>query len=121
MLVVLADPSRTVQKAVAHLLDLRGHGVCAFADGHEALAELRSNAAVDALITSTEPVGLSGFERCWQARLLASARRPIYVITHAGDPESVVRAVERSEGAPPPELSALSSPARHNRPQSATE
>ena len=80
MLVVLADPSRTVQKAVSQLLDLRGHEVRAFADGREALNELLSDTAVDVLITSSEPVGLSGFELCWQVRLLANKRRPIYVI-----------------------------------------
>jgi two-component system, cell cycle response regulator len=99
MLVVLADPSRTVQKAVTHLLDLRGHGVRAFADGREALAELQSNPAVDALITSTEPVGLSGFELCWQARLLASARRPIYVIMMSSNREQQVLCEALDSGA----------------------
>jgi diguanylate cyclase (GGDEF)-like protein len=80
MLVVLADPSRTVQKAVTKLLDSRGHEVHAFGDGHEALAALQANAAIEALITSTEPAGMSGFELCWQTRLLANNRRPIYVI-----------------------------------------
>jgi len=80
MIVALVDPSRTVQKAVTQLLAARGHQVRAFADGLEALAQLRSDPTIDALVTSAEPLGISGVELCWQARLLANSRGPIYII-----------------------------------------
>jgi diguanylate cyclase (GGDEF)-like protein len=80
MHIVLADPSRTVQKAVARLLQERGHEVLGFADGAEALAALRNDDTIDVLITSTEPHGMSGFELCWECRLIATARRPIYIL-----------------------------------------
>jgi diguanylate cyclase (GGDEF)-like protein len=79
MRVVLADPSRTVHKVVTRLLRARGHEVFAFADGASALAFLRDGAA-DVLITSTEPNGMSGFELCWEARLIAAGRRPMYIV-----------------------------------------
>jgi diguanylate cyclase (GGDEF)-like protein len=80
MRIVLADPSRTVQKAVTRLLQERGHEVLGFADGREALASLRNDDTIDMLITSTEPLGMSGFELCWECRLIATARRPIYIL-----------------------------------------
>jgi diguanylate cyclase (GGDEF)-like protein len=79
MRVVLADPSRTVHKVVARLLRARGHEVFAFVDGASALSFLRDGAA-DALITSTEPNGMSGFELCWEARLIAAGRWPMYIV-----------------------------------------
>ena len=99
MFVVLADPSRTVQKAVTRILGARGHEVQAFSNGHEALDKLRSDESFEALITSTEPMGLSGFELCWEARLLASARRPLYVIMMSSSREQHILCEALDSGA----------------------
>jgi two-component system cell cycle response regulator len=80
MYIVLVDPSRTVLKCVARMLEARGHSAHSFCDGGEALAFISSNAEVDALITSCELANGSGLELCWQARLLAGSRRPFYII-----------------------------------------
>jgi two-component system cell cycle response regulator len=80
MRVVLVDPSRTVLKFVGRLLAARDHEVRAFTDGHAALDYIRSDLAVGALITSAELVSMSGMELCWEARLLTTCNRQIYVI-----------------------------------------
>jgi two-component system cell cycle response regulator len=80
MHIVLVDPSRTVLKCVARLLESREHHVHAFCDGAEALGFVAANLEVDALITSCELNGSSGMELCWQTRLLAGSRRPFYII-----------------------------------------
>jgi diguanylate cyclase (GGDEF)-like protein len=80
MRVVLVDPSRTMRLFVRRLLEARDHEVLPFADGRDALACLRQNADVAALITSVELDGMSGLELCWEARVLAGRDRPIYVI-----------------------------------------
>ncbi len=80
MRVVVVDPSRTVLKAVSRLLTKDGHEVSTFIDGPEALAHIKSNAGVSALITSAELTTMSGIELCWETRLLSGHDRAIYII-----------------------------------------
>jgi diguanylate cyclase (GGDEF)-like protein len=80
MHIVIVDPSRVVLKVVSGILTPQGHKVYAFTDSREALVFLSDNEAVDALITSLETTPISGLELCWQARLVAEARRPLYII-----------------------------------------
>jgi len=87
MRVVLVDPSRTVLKFVARLLEARGDEVRPFTDGRAALAYVKDDPLVDALITSAEPMSISGLELCWETRLLANERRAIYVILMSSNQE----------------------------------
>ena len=80
MRAVVVDPSRVVLKCVSQLLAARNYEVRAFADGREALECIKSDQDVGVLITSTEPISISGAELCWEVRLLASGRRPIHII-----------------------------------------
>jgi diguanylate cyclase (GGDEF)-like protein len=81
MRIVLVDPSRTMRLFVTRLLMAGGHEVSPFADGAEALACMRADPEVAALITSGEiGCGMSGLELCWETRVLAGRDRPIYVI-----------------------------------------
>jgi diguanylate cyclase (GGDEF)-like protein len=80
MRVVLVDPSRTMRLYVTRLLQARAHEVRACADGPEALACLRGDPEISALITSAELGAMSGLELCWETRVLAGRDRPIYVI-----------------------------------------
>jgi len=80
MRVVLVDPSPTVLKLVRRLLEARNDEVCTFTDGREALEYIKSDLDVGAVITSTEPLSMSGLELCWEVRLLGSTQRPIFVI-----------------------------------------
>jgi diguanylate cyclase (GGDEF)-like protein len=65
---------------VSQLLAARGHEVCPFVNGRQALEHISNNANVDVLMTSTEPEGLSGVELCWEARLLANSGRPLHIM-----------------------------------------
>ncbi len=87
MRVVLVDPSRTVLKFVTRLLEARGDEVRPFTDGRAALAYVAEDSAVDALITSAEPLSISGLELCWETRLIAGDRRAIYVILMSSNQE----------------------------------
>ena len=80
MRIVLVDPSRTAAKAVSRLLEARDYDVRVFADGCEALAYIKSDLEVGALITTAEPLSISGLELCWETRLIATSQRSIYVI-----------------------------------------
>ena len=81
MRIVLVDPSRTMRLFVTRLLEAGCHEVSPFADGTEALACMRADREVAALITSGEiGSGMSGLELCWETRVLAGRDRPIYVI-----------------------------------------
>jgi two-component system cell cycle response regulator len=80
MRVVVVDPSRTVLKAVSQLLANDGHEVITFVDGPDALAHIKSDPNVGALITSAELTNMSGLELCWETRLLSDHDRAIYII-----------------------------------------
>ena len=80
MRIVLVDPSRAVQLAMTAVIGEGGHEVMAFADGREALARVTADSNVRALITSTQPLGISGIELCAAARKLSGSRRALHVI-----------------------------------------
>lgn len=80
MRIVLVDPSRTVLKCVARLLVAGGHEAVPFTDGNDALAYIKSNLDIEALITSAELSSMTGIELCWETRLLADSHRPIYIV-----------------------------------------
>ena len=80
MRVVLVDPSRAVQRVMTQLIEEGGHDVVAFADGLKALDHVTQDGHVRALITSTQPIGISGIELCAAARRLSGARRALHVI-----------------------------------------
>ena len=80
MRIVLADPSRAVHRAMTQLIAEGDHEVIAFADGVEALARVAQDDNVRALITSTQPLNISGIELCAAARKLSGARRALHVI-----------------------------------------
>lgn len=82
MHIAVVDPSRTVLKCIERMLVAREHRVFPFTNGADALQHIEGDPRIDAIIISAEQaVGSgSGIELCWQARLLASSYRPIYVI-----------------------------------------
>jgi len=80
MRIVLADPSRAVHRAMMQLIGEGGHEVIAFADGLEALACIAEDDSVRALITSTQPLNITGIELCAAARKLSGTRRALHVI-----------------------------------------
>jgi two-component system cell cycle response regulator len=93
---VVVDPSRVVLKCVSQLLAARKYDVRTFADGREARDYIAGDPDVSVLITSTEPLSISGAELCWEVRLLASGRRPIYVIVMSSndDQRNLIEALD---------------------------
>jgi two-component system cell cycle response regulator len=80
MRIVLVDPSRAVQRAMTRLIEEGGHEVVAFADGLEALSFITQDGNVRAMITSTQPISISGIELCAAVRKLSGSRRALHVI-----------------------------------------
>ena len=80
MRLVLVDPSRAVQRAMAQLIEGAGHHVVTFTDGLEALACIARESDVRALITSTQPLNISGIELVAAVRKLSGTRRALHVI-----------------------------------------
>jgi two-component system cell cycle response regulator len=80
MRIVLVDPSRAVQRAMTLLIEQGDHEVVPFADGLEALACVTQDRDVRTLITSTQPLNISGIELCSAARKLSGSRRALHVI-----------------------------------------
>jgi diguanylate cyclase (GGDEF)-like protein len=80
MRIVLVDPSRAVQRAMTLLIEQGDHEVVPFADGLEALSCITQDHNVRTLITSTQPLNISGIELCAAARKLSGTRRALHVI-----------------------------------------
>ena len=96
MRIALVDPSRTTRLIVARMLEARGHDVLPFADELEALVQIRTDPGIDGLITSAELKHISGVELVWETRLLATCRRPIYVLMMSSqyDQRSLIEALD---------------------------
>jgi two-component system cell cycle response regulator len=99
MRAVLVDPSRTVLKFVSRLLEARGHEVRCFTNERQALDYIKSDLEVDALITSTELMTMSGLELCWETRLLTTTRRQIYILLMSSSRERHTLAEALDSGA----------------------
>lgn len=80
MRVVLVDPSRTVHRIVTQLIETDHHDVKTFTDGRKALAYIKNDPDVRALITSAEPISITGIDLCAEARALTSDHRPLYIL-----------------------------------------
>ena len=96
MHIALVDPSRTTRLIVTRMLEARGHQVLPYADEREALAQIKSDPCIEALITSAELNHMSGLELCWETRLIATCRRPIYVLMMSTqyDQRSLIEALD---------------------------
>ena len=80
MRIVLVDANPTAQGLTARVLEARAHEVLCFADGARALERVRTDTGIDALIADAEVPPTSGMDLCWEARLLASKSRSIYIL-----------------------------------------
>jgi len=95
MRIALVDPSRTTRLIVSRMLAARDHEVVPFADERDALVQIKADPCIDALITSAELKHTSGVELCWETRLMATCRRPIYVLMMSSqyDQRSLIEAL----------------------------
>ena len=96
MRIVLAEPSRIGLRLMTKMLAEGGHEVLPFDDGAVALECIKGDESIDVLMTSFEIPNVSGLELCWEARLIANARRPIYVIAMSSthDRDRLVEALD---------------------------
>ena len=96
MNIALVKSSRAVQAAIVQLLKPRGHQVTVFTDPCRALVRIASDESLDAVITSAELSPISGMELCWEARLLAGDRRPIYIMlmTSNADEKTMIECLD---------------------------
>lgn len=88
MHIVLVDGSRTGLMILQRMLEPRGDVVAYFTDGREALDYILATPQAEVLITSFEIGGISGTELCWEARILADAGRPFYVVAMSASNDS---------------------------------
>ena len=65
---------------MTELIEQGGHDVITYADGLQALACITENDDVRALITSTQPLNITGIELCAAARKLSGSRRALHVM-----------------------------------------
>ena len=96
MRIVLAEPSRIGLRLMTKMLTEGGHEVLPFDDGNAALECIHGDESIDVLMTSFEVPNVSGLELCWEARLIANARRPIHVIAMSSthDRERLIEALD---------------------------
>src|SRR3990172_9217880 len=96
MRIALVEPSRTTRLIVGRMLEARGHEVLPFCDELEALAQIKADPCIAALITSAELKHISGLELCWETPLVPTCRRPIYVLMMSTeyDQRSLIEALD---------------------------
>lgn len=87
MKIVVADNSRVNLKILTTMLQDHGHEVVSFLDSSEALSYIRCEQDVDVVLTGLELSPISGFELCWETRLLVSRGRQIYVLAMSSSAE----------------------------------
>jgi two-component system, cell cycle response regulator len=80
MHILLVEPTRFGANLMKRMLNEEGHFVTVHGDGGRALAALKDDATIDVVMTSLEVPTVSGLELCWEARLIAAQRRPLYII-----------------------------------------
>ena len=68
------------QAAMLSALEQRGHDVRCFEDARKALVAIRSDSAIDMVITGALTAPVCGLEVCWEARLIAGEDRPLYIL-----------------------------------------
>ncbi len=77
-IVLIADAS-SLRRSLIAILQQRGHDVVDFEEAASALAHIESDRESDALIVVESDTRTPGPEICWNARLMASFERPIYI------------------------------------------
>lgn len=96
MKILLVDPSRVILKVTSGYLSDTGYDILCFANAAEAFEILRTDPAVEVLVTSHEPHGMTGLALCRAARALAGARRALHIIVMSSSSEgrSLVEALD---------------------------
>ncbi|WP_298423456.1 diguanylate cyclase [Rhodoblastus sp.] len=96
MRVVLLASQNKMQESIASILETRGHDIIPFAAREIALQELIADRTANALIVVNHGNLEAAIETCWEARLLASSERPLYIclVSRPMPSEAVVEALD---------------------------
>ena len=96
MRIALIEPSRTIQRIVAGIIEPWGHEVHSFMDAPEGLAFLQAEKDVRTVISSVELGSMSGIQLAGEARALAGVERPLYIIlmSSSGERARMIEAFE---------------------------
>jgi two-component system, OmpR family, response regulator MprA len=78
--ILVVDDERAVRDSLRRALELQGYAVALAADGAEALAQLKSNGPVDAVLLDVLMPGLDGLEVCREIRRSGS-EVPVLMLT----------------------------------------
>ena len=79
MHVVLVAATAALLNSMTSLLSARGHDVTCFDDPLRALDHIGANDQAEALMVASQFDSMPAAEICWEARLLASYERPLYI------------------------------------------
>jgi diguanylate cyclase (GGDEF)-like protein len=99
MKTVIVDNSKVGLKILHNMLTAGGHTAVLFDDGQLALDYLNQTDDVDVLITGLELRSLSGMELCWETRLIAESRHPIYIIAMSSNYDTATLSKALDSGA----------------------
>ena len=96
MRVVLLASLLKSGESIGALLDARGHDVLRFSEPKRALNELETDRTANAFIVLDSGHTERAIETCWEARLIASFERPIYIglVARPMPSRSVVEALD---------------------------
>jgi diguanylate cyclase (GGDEF)-like protein len=96
MRVVLLAPLHRSAKAIGALLEARGHEVVHFREATRALKQLETDRTASAFVVLDAGNSERAIETCWDARLLASSERPIYIglVTRPMPSQAIVEALD---------------------------
>lgn len=92
----IVDSSRVVLKLIAQFFNERGDKASTFVDSRTALQHILDDPTVDVLITSLEVEPINGLELCWETRLAAGSRRPLYIVvmSSVNDQDKIIEALD---------------------------
>jgi two-component system cell cycle response regulator len=82
---VIVDANPVDLRQIAEQFFDRGDSASVFTDSREALARISNDQSVNILITSLNVLPFGGLELCWEARLRATKRRPLYISVMTSD------------------------------------
>ncbi len=96
MHVVLVAADKSLQASMTSILETRGHDVIACPDAAKGLDRLENDAQINAFIIVSGKDAEAGAEICWEARLLSSFERPIYIclVTHPLKSQAFIEALD---------------------------
>jgi CheY-like chemotaxis protein len=95
--VLVVDDHAGAREVISQLLEMRGYGIVVATNGAEAIEKLRTNAAIDAIVTDVSMPDMTGVELAYYVRE-HHPRLPIAIVS--GDIGELERSVIARAGVP---------------------